>query len=118
MAIVLARIRDWLSIERLPAVSVLPVTAAAESVPSGLAAGGGHRHDAGKPREGGLGAQPAAVRPGDVQLRGDDRADTRLLEQRGRQVFDWATREVRWSHPRVPPRSTLTPVCVMLATGG
>jgi hypothetical protein len=29
-----------------------------------------------------------------------------------------ATWEAGWSHPRVPPRSTLTRVCVMLATGG
>jgi hypothetical protein len=74
----------------------LPATAAAESVPS--AAGGGHRRDAGKPREGGLGAQPAAVRSGDDQLRGDDRADTRLLEQRGR--------EERQSGARVHMRPT------------
>jgi len=35
-----------------------------------------------------------------------------------KQLFDRATREVSWSHPRFPPRSTLTRVCVMLATGG
>ena len=41
--------------------------------------------DAREVGEGGLGAQPAAVRPGDEQLRGDDRADARLVEQRGRE---------------------------------
>ena len=96
--VVLAPVED----DRVQRSVELPVTAAAESVPSGPAAGGGHRRDAGKPREGGLGAQPAAVRPGDDQLRGDDRVDTRLLEQRGR--------EERQSGARVhkPPTTALS----------
>ena len=37
----------------------------------------------GEPREGGFGADPAWMRPGDEHLRGDDRADARLVEQLG-----------------------------------
>src|SRR5439155_22731261 len=37
--------------------------------------------------------------------------------RREKQVFDRATPEVGWSHPRVPPRSSLTRDCAMLATG-
>jgi hypothetical protein len=66
----------------------LAITAAAESVPCGLTAGGGERGDAGEAGEGGLGAQPAAMRPGDDQLRGDDRPDAWLVEQRGRECAD------------------------------
>ena len=60
----------------------LAVAAAAEAVPGGLAAGGGDGCDAGEAGEAGFGAEPAAVRPGDDQLGGDDRADAGLVEQR------------------------------------
>ncbi len=60
----------------------LAVAAAAEPVPLRLAARGRDRRDAGEPGKAGLGAQAAAVRPGDDQLGGDDRPDARLVEQR------------------------------------
>src|SRR6266545_5781929 len=79
--VVLAAVED----NRVQRPIELPVAAAAEPVPSRLAAGGGDRGDAGEASESGLGAQPAAMRPGDDQLRGDDRADAWLVEQRGRE---------------------------------
>src|SRR5437667_5735873 len=79
--VVLAAVQD----DGVQGAVELPVAAAAESVPCRLAAGGGDRGDASEASESGLGAQPAAMRPGDDQLRGDDRADAWLVEQRGRE---------------------------------
>ena len=79
--VVLAAVED----DRVQGAVELAVAAAAEPVPGGLAARGRHRRDAGESGEGRLGAQPAAVRPGDDHLRGDDRADPRLVQQRGRE---------------------------------
>jgi hypothetical protein len=42
----------------------------------------------------------------------------RLRRWKQKQLFDLATPELAWSHPRVAPRSILTRVCVMLARGG
>src|SRR6266480_4172075 len=71
----------------------LPVAAPAESVPSRPAAGGGDRGDAGEASESGLGAQPAAMRPGDGPLRG-------LLRRFGARGFAGrAVSRARWLLP-------------------
>src|SRR5207244_4291412 len=74
--VVLATVQD----DRVECAVELAVPAAAESMSSRLAAGGGDRRDAGEACEGGLGAEAVSVRPGDNHLRGDDRADSRLVE--------------------------------------
>jgi hypothetical protein len=55
----------------------------------------------------GLGAEPATVRPGDEQLRGDDRADAGFVEQRGRERAD-VGQDLAFElggFPALPPRS-------------
>jgi hypothetical protein len=66
----------------------LAVTAAAEPVAGGLAAGRGDRRDAREACEARFGAEPAAVWPGDEQLGSDDRPDAGLVEQRRRERAD------------------------------
>jgi hypothetical protein len=78
---VLSAVQD----DRVQCPVELAVAAAADPVPDGLAAGGGDGGDAGEAGKAGLGAQATAVRPGNEQLRGDDRADARLVEQRRRE---------------------------------
>ena len=75
--VVLAAVQD----NRVQRAVELPVAAAAEPVAGGLATGSRDRRDAGQSREGGLGAEPDGVGPGDEQLRGNDRADAGLVEQ-------------------------------------
>src|SRR6266536_5716203 len=62
------------------------VAAAVESVADRLTGGGGDRGAAGESRERGLVSDPAAVRPGDQDLRGCERTDTGLVEQLRRQL--------------------------------
>jgi len=67
--------------DRVERTVELAITAAAESVSVRLSAGGGDRCDAGEAGEGGFGADASSMRPGDDQLRADDRPDTGLVEQ-------------------------------------
>jgi hypothetical protein len=62
------------------------VSAAIEAVADGLSGGGGDRSAAGEACERGLACDPAAVRPGDQDLRGRERTDAGLLEQLRRQL--------------------------------
>jgi predicted component of type VI protein secretion system len=62
------------------------IAAAVEPVADRLAGGGGDRGAAGEPRERGFACDPAAVRPGDQDLRGGERTDTGLVEQLRRQL--------------------------------
>lgn len=75
--VVLTSLQD----DRVQGAVELAITAAAESVPDRLAAGGGHGRDAGEAGEGGFGADAAWVRPGNDQIGGDDRSDARFIEQ-------------------------------------
>src|SRR5437870_5577278 len=77
--VVLAAVED----DRVQGAVELAVAAAAEPMSDRLAARGRQRGDAGETREAGFRADAVAVRPGDDQLRGDDRADARLVEQVG-----------------------------------
>lgn len=69
--------------DRVEGAVELPVAAAAEAVADGLSARGRQWGNAGEACEGGVGVDTAMVRLGDEQLRGDDHADARLVEQRG-----------------------------------
>jgi hypothetical protein len=72
----------------------LAVAAAVEAVADRLSGGGGDRCAAGEAGEGGFASDPAAVRPGEHDLRGRGRADAGLIEQlrcqRVRELFDLA----------------------------
>ena len=59
----------------------LAVAAAVEAVADGLAGGGGDRGGAGEAGEGSLAGEPSVVRPGEHDLRGQERADAGLVEQ-------------------------------------
>src|SRR3990170_2899770 len=63
------------------AVVELAVAAAVESVADEASGAGGDRCCACQPGEGGLAAQPAAVRPGDERLGGTDWSDARLGQE-------------------------------------
>src|SRR5215211_284404 len=71
--------------DRVQRAVELPVAAGVEPVAKDEAGGGGDRSGAGEAGKGGVAAEAAAVRPREQHLRGGDRADARLVEQRRRE---------------------------------
>jgi len=74
--------------DRVEGAVELTVAAAVEPVADGLAGGGGDGCGAGEGGEGGFGAEAAGMLPGAEELRGGDRADAGLGEERGRERAD------------------------------